>query len=286
MKTLGIIANCNKPRAAEVLQKLHAKAEELELELLADSTTAQLFDPACAVPTEQLFDEADAIVALGGDGTMLRTIRSLGGRETPVLGVNIGGLGFMTSVAEEELDWALECLAGDEVVGSTESIAEAVVVRGGKEVSSYHSLNEVAIWRGPSARVVNLELMVDGDYVTSYVCDGIIVATPTGSTGHSLSAGGPIVTPRTGAFVISVICPHTLSSRPLVVPDRSEICITANEANGELQLAADGQVGELLQEGDCIRIRRSSRSAHFLHLPGHSYFSVLRQKLHWSGHSV
>ncbi len=286
MKTLGIIANVGKPNARAVLERLRRKGGELGLVLIADAETASYMDAPEVTSPEGFLDRVDAVMALGGDGTMLRTVRGLDGRDTPVIGVNIGSLGFLTSVAEEELDRALECLAGDDFLISDAAIAEAAVVHEGQETARHRALNDVVIARGSSMRVVTLTVSIDGDFVTSYMCDGLIVSTPAGSTGHSLSAGGPIVSPDTGAFVISVICPHTLSSRPLIVPDRSEIRIVVSETATDLLLSADGQVGHTLSRGDTVTVARSDRGAKFIHLPGHSYFAVLRQKLRWSGSSI
>jgi len=286
MKTLGIVANVGKPNARAVLERLRRKAGEFGLVLVADAETASYMDAPEVTSPEDFLDRVDAVMALGGDGTMLRTVRSLDGRDTPVIGVNIGSLGFLTSVAEEELDRALECLAGDDFLISDAAVAEAVVIHEGQETARHRALNDIVIARGSSMRVVTLTVSIDGDFVTSYVCDGLIVSTPAGSTGHSLSAGGPIVSPETGAFVISVICPHTLSSRPLIVPGRSEIRIVVSETASDLLLSADGQVGHALTRGDTVIVARSDRGAKFIHLPGHSYFAVLRQKLRWSGSSI
>ncbi|MCK5851106.1 MAG: NAD(+)/NADH kinase [Kiritimatiellae bacterium] len=283
MRTLGIIANCGKERVVDVLGKLAIKADELGLELIADEVTAGLLKVGEQASLDVIFDSVDAIVALGGDGTMLRVVRAMAGRDKPVMGVNIGSLGFLTSVAEDELDRALDCLAGDNYVESVRAIAECVVISDAKETAIYRALNEVLVSQGPSSRVVTLGVSIDGDDLTSYVCDGLIVSTPTGSTGHSLSAGGPILTPGTPAFVISVICPHTLSSRPIVVPDSSEIEIVSEGEPTELLLSVDGQVGQVLKAGDRVKITRSKKSVRLIHMPGHSYFSVLSQKLRWSG---
>jgi len=214
---------------------------------------------------------------------MLRVVRELDGRDIPVMGVNIGGLGFLTSVSEKEIECSLECLARDRFDVSVRAIADAVVWRGLKVVARYRALNDVVIANGPSSRILTLNVSIGGDKGTAYVCDGLIVSTPSGSTGHSLSAGGPIVTPETPAFVISLMCPHTLSSRPVVVPDRGEIAIRVTDSAGQARLSVDGQVGRMLGKGETVRVTRSDRSVRFIHLPGHSYFSVLRQKLHWSG---
>jgi NAD+ kinase len=282
MKTLGVIANTSKPRAEDVVGRIAAKARELGVALVAESTTAALSDDITEVSREALLDQADAIAALGGDGTMLRAARVLDGRDTPVMGVNIGSLGFLTSIAEDELDHALESLAAGDIDLRHWAVADAVVLSQGKEAGYYRALNDVVL-RGGSPRVVTLELSVDGDHVTSYVCDGLIVSTPAGSTGYSLAAAGPILTPSVEAFVISLICPHTLSSRPLVVPDSSEIVVTVGDTGGALFLTADGQVGQSLEQGDCVKIMRSKQDVRVVQIPGHSYFSVLREKLTWRG---
>jgi len=229
--------------------------------------------------------QVDAIMAVGGDGTMLRVVRALEGRDVPVIGLNIGALGFLTSVAEKDLDRAFECLRDDKYEVSLRAIVECELFRGGARLAAYRGLNEVVV-SSVSSRIVDLELEIDGAHVTSYACDDLIIATPTGSTGHSLSAGGPILSPETGALLISLICPHTLSSRPLVIPDSSTIRVTVVEAGEKVLLSVDGQVGQPMEAGDRVVVRRSGQGVRFLHLPGHSFFAVLRQKLHWSGSSV
>jgi NAD+ kinase len=285
MKTIAVTANCTKPRAAEVLKEFARHAATLRLRLLADETTANLLPRAVAAPVPDLFDRADAIVALGGDGTMLRVARELNGRDKPVMGVNIGGLGFLTSVAEDELARALGCLANGDFVVRERAVAACTAHRADGK-TEYRALNEVVVSKSSSSRVVTLDVGIDGGNVTSYVCDGLIVSTPTGSTGHSLSTGGPILSPETPAFVISPICPHTLTSRPFVVPDRSVISVDAVKSAGDLLLSVDGQETLMLSQGDRIVIRRAEAGVRLIHLPGYDYFSVLRQKLHWRGSSV
>ena len=285
MKTIGVIANCNKERAPAVLGRIGERAAALGIDLIADEATAGLLEAGSTMPMDELFNSADGVIALGGDGTMLRVVRAMGDRDRPIMGVNLGGLGFLTSVAEEEIDRALECVASGEVDIKARSLAECTVMNGGREAARYRALNEVVIG-STSSRVVALDVSVDGDYVTSYVCDGLVVSTPTGSTGYSMSAGGPILVPGTCAFVVSPICPHTLSSRPLVLPDVSEIVVTGESDAGGLVLTADGQAGQGLGEGDSVSVKRSDRLVRVMHLPGHSYFSVLRQKLNWRGSSM
>jgi NAD+ kinase len=213
-------------------------------------------------------------------------VRALNGADKPVLGVNLGSLGFLTSVTEEELDRALDVLQKGSFTTSVRSIADCRLIRGSKELGRYRALNDAVIGWGTSSRVNTLALDVDEEQVASYACDGLIVSTPTGSTGHSLSAGGPILTPDSPCFVVSPICPHTLSNRPLVVSDQRTITVHVAKALGRLVLSVDGQEELAIEQGDRLEVRRSPQSVRFVHLPGYSYFSVLRQKLLWRGSSV
>lgn len=286
MKRIGIIANCGKPHAREVLRRLSASARELGLSLVANGMTARLLKTAEVIPLDKPVRKLDALMALGGDGTMLKAVRMLDGRDIPVIGVNIGSLGFLTSVMEEDLVKALKCLSADKFLASVRAIVECRIKAGGRIAGRYRALNEVVIHNGASGRVINLEVSINGERVTSYVCDGLIVSTPTGSTGHSLSAGGPILVPEAPVFIINLICPHALSSRAVVVPDDSLISIVVAGTSGNARLSVDGQVDRSLKQGECAQIRRSPKSVTFIHLPGYSYFSLLREKLHWRGSNL
>jgi len=213
-------------------------------------------------------------------------VRLLDGRQTPVMGINIGGLGFLTSVSESDIDRALQSLSRGDYTTSTRTIVDCRLRHTNGTEREYRALNDVVVSSGASLRVVTLDVAVDQESVTCYVCDGLVVSTPTGSTGHSMSAGGPILHPATQAFVISPLCPHTLSTRPLVVPDTSVLEVRVAESGGDVALSVDGQIGQILGTGDALTIKRSPKSASFVHMKGHSYFSVLRQKLHWRGSSV
>jgi NAD+ kinase len=207
------------------------------------------------------------------------------GRDKPLIGVNIGALGFMTSVAEDELARAVRCLAADDYRISNRTMIESSIQRNGRSVADYWALNEVLV-KAVSSRIVTVDVSIDDEVVTSYRCDGLMISTPTGSTGHSLSAGGPIIMPGTQVFAISVICPHTLSNRPLVVSDRSRILLQTAISKDPLLVSIDGQIGQDLRHGDSVLVRRSDRNVRFIHLPGHSDFAVLRQKLNWSGSAL
>ncbi len=286
MKNLGVIANTDKEDAPRVLSRLSEKAKELGIALFSNKETGALIECCDIVDVDTMSRKADAVLALGGDGTVLRTVRLLAGGDIPVMGINIGGLGFLTSVSQKQLDEALECIAWDNYSISSRSVIECAVRRNGEELARYRALNDVVISTGGSLRVVTLDVSVNNESVTSYICDGLMISTPTGSTGHALSAGGPIIIPETKAFVIALICPHTLSSRPLLAPDTSAISVRVTNSNEEVPLSVDGQVGHSLKKGDTIETRKSRETVRFLHLPDYSYFSVLRQKLNWSGRNV
>ncbi len=286
MKTIGVLANVRKPEAADALRRLAAQAQQLGLTLAASGETAALLPGLAPTPEEALPERMDALLVLGGDGTLLSAVRLLRGHDTPILGVNIGSLGFMTSVPQADLERAVAALAGGRYTLETRRMLECRLRRGDRIEGPWHGLNEVGIGWGASSKMVTLELAVDDEPVTAYVCDGMIVSTPTGSTGHSLSAGGPILHPNAAAFVIDVVCPHTLGTRPLVIADQARIAIHVAESSKLLLFAVDGQEQHPLAQGDRIEIQRSPRSVRFVHLPGYSYFAVLRQKLHWRGSSL
>lgn len=290
MQKLGVIVNTHKPRAATVLKRLANIAEETGIALFLEADAGVLLPELQHLVDEQGLVEADAVMALGGDGTILAAVRRLISTVQPLpplLGLNIGSLGFMTSLTESDMRAALQCMRENQYCISDRSLVSCQVMRGETSVLGRHrGLNDVVVRNGATSRVVMLEVSIDNSLVTTYMCDGVIVSTPTGSTGYSLSADGPIVLPETSVFVISVICPHTLSSRPLVVPDRATIQIKVCGETSGLRISIDGQDEHGLHAGDVVSIHRSDLNVRLLHLPDHDYFSVLRQKLGWSGSSV
>jgi NAD+ kinase len=283
MITVGIYANCQKPSAREVLRKVTLLARKHGLKLAACGDSARLVAGAKALSPRDFIARIDLLMAFGGDGTMLSAVRLLNGRDIPVLGVNLGSLGFMTSVAQADVGRAVRCAARGQFTTSRRSMVECSVKRKGQKACCYRALNDLVIDRGSSLRVVTLNMAIDAEEVSSFVCDGLIVSTPTGSTGHSLSAGGPILHPESAAFVISLVCPHTLSTRPLVIADNKVITVDVARNAEDLMLSIDGQIGEPLKTRDQIEIRRSAAHVRFVHLPDYSYFSVLRHKLNWRG---
>lgn len=283
IKRVGIIANCDKPDAPSVLSRVSQKAQALGLHLVTSKPTSLLLPDAECIPDNEIHASVDVLIAFGGDGTFLSAVRTLGDCNIPVMGVNLGSLGFMTSVPQQHVERALDALAEGKCKTSLRTLALTRIYRNEVEVAFHRALNDVVVGWGDSTRVVTLSMVIDDDEVTSYVCDGLILSTPTGSTGHQLSAGGPILHPETPAFAVNVICPHTLSARPLVVPDRSRITVHISRAPKELILSVDGQPAQRILQGDRIELARSPQPLQLLQLPDYSYFNVLRQKLGWRG---
>ena len=282
MKKVGVIANPKRPHAADVFDRLVRKAGQLGWTLFADKTTAQHIPSATVLEFSEFASTIDLLLAMGGDGTVLFCAKRLNGADIPILGINLGSLGFLTGVSEDKMEEALDAAEAGTCTSELRTVANCITPSG----KTCRMLNDAVVGFGGSSRIATLELSINGTPATSYSCDGLIVSTPTGSTGHSLSAGGPILHPGCGAFGISVICPHTLSNRPLVVPDSSTIEITVQNAYKPLLLSVDGQDIEEISTGETIRIIRSEQPVRFLYPPNHSYFSVLRRKLHWRGSNL
>jgi len=225
----------------------------------------------------------DLLVVLGGDGTLLSAVRALDGCEVPVLGVNLGRLGFLTEVALDELYPALERVLSGEVRIEPRTMLTCIVIRAGRELGTYQVINDVVLNKGALARISDFSVRVDGCRVSTYRSDGFIVATPTGSTAYNLSAGGPIVSPDLAAFVLTPICPHTLTHRPILVPDSAAVEIVLEFQNGEVYLTLDGQQGLELEAGDVVRVVKADRRVLLVRSPGRDFFQLLRSKLHWGG---
>ncbi len=286
MKRIGVTANGSKPRAPEILHRLAAHARQLHLELVTCDGTDALLPGARAVSQAGFADAIDVLVAMGGDGTMLHAARLLEGRDIPLLGVNLGSLGFLTSVTDDRVEAALDALVGGGYSLSHRSTIDAVFHHGGATAGRYRALNDVVIGWGETSRVVTLGITIDGVPVGSFVCDGLIASTPTGSTGHSLSTGGPVVHPESRVILLNPICPHTLSNRPMVIPDDRRISIEVTRSSKRQILVIDGQDHHQIVQGDRLEIASSPHGVRFIHLPGYNYFDVLRQKLHWRSSNV
>lgn len=226
----------------------------------------------------------DAMLTLGGDGTLLRAARLLAGREIPILSVNLGKLGFLTSCGREELEPALHRLAaGDFRAEARMALDVRALAPHGAERGRWLALNDVVVHKGGFARVVRLRVAVNGESIASYAADGLVISTPTGSTAYSLSAGGPIVVPTVESIILTPVSPHTLAIRPLVLPPSAEISVQADDAPEELLVTVDGQVGTTFAGGETLNVRRAEHPVHIIRFAGTSFFSRLRRKLGWGG---
>jgi len=225
--------------------------------------------------------EADLAVVLGGDGTLLAAARTLGDHQIPILAINYGGLGFLTEVTLPEMHSALERVLDGHFVADRRMMMDVAVHRSGQAIAQYRALNDAVINKGTLARIIDLEACVDGQYVSSFRSDGLILATPTGSTAYNLSAGGPIVFPAMNAMTLTPICSHTLTNRPLVLPGEVKIDITLRSTQDEVHLTVDGQVGMRLNRDDRVRVERSKVTVQLIAPSGKNYFDVLRGRLKW-----
>ncbi|MDC0709421.1 NAD(+)/NADH kinase [Stigmatella sp. ncwal1] len=278
MQTLAIVAKRDKQEAAALAAQIQERYPHLTL--LGERYLAQeLGWPR--VDDRELAQRADLVVVLGGDGTLIYTARLLAGRAVPILGVNLGSLGFMTEVPVEELFSLLDdVLAGRFNVDSRMKLT-CRLLREGRAIIEEEVLNDIVINKGALARIADHETSIDGVPITTYKADGIILATPTGSTAYSLSAGGPIVHPSVDCTILSPICSHALTQRAIVVPADRVIRITLRRETADTYLTLDGQTGHGLQSNDCIEVVRSPNRVNLIRNPRVAYFTILRQKLHW-----
>ncbi len=226
-------------------------------------------------------EDLDLVVVLGGDGTLLKAVRLYGSQEAPVLGVNLGGLGFLTEIALDELPPLFEKILRGEVQTETRMVLTARIIREGEDYPSVPFLNDMVINKGALARIIDLETSIDGLFLTSYRGDGLIVATPTGSTAYNLAAGGPILHPSLKTIILTPICPFTLTNRPIILRDDVVIDIRLGSKAKEVWLTFDGQVGYPLKTGDVVRVQKAEKSIGLIKNPFKNYFEILRTKLKW-----
>ncbi|MEI8340661.1 MAG: NAD(+)/NADH kinase, partial [Verrucomicrobiota bacterium] len=236
--------------------------------------------------TRDLGQSCDILLVLGGDGTILRVLHDLGDRIKPIFGINLGALGFLTCISSGHYLKAVECILEGSYTLSHRTLLDVTVLRDGKIMAQRRGLNDAVISRGELSRLIKLEARIDSAVLTEYNADGLIISTPTGSTAYSLSAGGPILTPDSGVFVITPICPHVLTNRSVIVNDRSEIEISPCPGQGEVFLTVDGQELVTIEPGDLIRIRKAEQNLPLAILPGITFSEILCQKLKWSGSAV
>ncbi len=275
-----------KPRLAEavrIAEELVDWFRERGVEAFVEDRLADEVDrPDAAVTGDGLVEKSDLVVVIGGDGTLLATARLLAGRPVPILAINLGGLGFLTEITLSELYPQLEKVLAGGFVTDRRVMLDAALVRNGESVERHQALNDVVINKGTLARIIDLETSVNGQHVSTFRSDGLIIATPTGSTAYNLSAGGPIVHPDMSAMLVTPICSHTLTNRPLVLPSDMQVAVTLTSSADEgVYVTVDGQIGIKMESGDCLNVNKSTHEVLLIAPAGKNYFDVLRGKLKW-----
>jgi NAD+ kinase len=280
IRTAGIISKPHSDAAKALVPRLTEWLYRRAIHVRMDEQTGE-YACTAGLPREQVPDGCDLIIVLGGDGTLLSAARAIGRREIPLFPVNLGGLGFLTAITVDDLFPELErALRGEHRI-ARRGMMHVEVMRQGELIASYDALNDAVITKITIARMIDLDTHVDEQFVCAYKADGLIIATPTGSTAYSLSAGGPIVFPSVPAFCITPICPHMLTNRPLLVPDTSVIRVTSRDPDETVYLTIDGQVGNPIRLDDVVICHSSHFSLHLIRPPKQMFFDVLRQKLKW-----
>jgi NAD+ kinase len=281
---IGLIGNADKAACAANVRAAARLIQRAGRTIVCDEATGKLarLKGEVAVDAAAVAATVDLILVFGGDGTMLRTARQIAGSKTPLLGVNIGGLGFLTAVAADKLADALELVWRAEIQFESRALIEANGICQGQKVHAI-ALNDIVISRGAVSRLISLDVGVNGEPITRYRCDGLIVGSPTGSTAYSLAAGGAIVLPTAEVFVLTPICPHALSNRSIILPLSATIRVKASHTVPAAFLNADGQIIGELDAGDEVTIRRSRHSVRLVRLANSSFLEAMRRKLHWRG---
>jgi NAD+ kinase len=278
---LGVIGHKGYKELPGILETLFRVAPALKLDLIFEEEIRDAAGKGALLGSP---DDVDALLTLGGDGTLLRGARWIDGRNIPILGVNLGRLGFLTSCGREDLEGALKEFVAGNYSAEPRMVLSAVATDvGGAVKHEWRALNDVALHKGGFARVVRLKILIDGAAIGTYAADGIVISTPTGSTGYSLSAGGPVVVPTVESIIITPISAHTLAIRPLVVPPGAVVTVEAADSPTELLVTVDGQVGTRLVQNERLTIRRAEKSVRIVRFPGTTFFERLRVKLGWGG---
>jgi NAD+ kinase len=287
LRRIGLLANFEKPSSAAFVREAAERIARAGRAVAAESQTAQMAGLKCETfaDTATLARQTDLLLVFGGDGTMLRAVAETNGSATPILGVNMGRLGFLTALSAEDIAAGLEKLWRNDFVIESRPLIEATGQCQGQHVRM-SALNDIVISRGAVSRLIELDVSVNGKELTCYRGDGLIVSTPTGSTAYSLSAGGPIISPGADVFAITPICAHALSHRTVIISLGSVVGVKLLSKEMETIIAADGQTQASLSAGDTVIIRRARRMARLLHPGETSFFEAVRQKLHWRGSSV
>jgi NAD+ kinase len=282
IRAAGIICKPIPEMASAVVPPLRKWLHDRKIGVFIDEQTQAVVGAnGPALPREELVDKVDLLIVLGGDGTLLAVARALAGRSVPILAVNLGGLGFLSSVTLDELYPVLETILAGEHLTSERMMLEAEIIHSNKPAERLTALNDAVANKAALARMLDLDVHVDQHHVGRYRADGLIIATPTGSTAYSLAAGGPIIHPDIDAFVITPICPHMLTNRPLVIPDTARVEVRFPATGEPVFLTIDGQIGFQLQPQDRVVITKASTKVQVIRPPRKTYYEILRSKLRW-----
>jgi len=280
MKKIGFIVNMQKESAPAIAKQVVNWLIENDMEVyLTNETADALSFSNHGVKVDDLFAISDCILVLGGDGTLLNTARVVAGKNIPLLGINLGQLGFLTELEVDKIIYGLEELKAGHFHIEERIMLESYVYRDGKEVGNFHALNDIVITKGAFARMIEVAAYVDNEFLTNYPADGLIIASPTGSTAYSLSAGGPIVSPDLDIIIITPVCPHTLYARPVVISHDQSVKVILLSNTGEVMLTVDGQDGLPLKVKDEIIVKKSSLTTKLIKLRNRSFYDILREKL-------
>lgn len=282
LERVAIVAKAHAKEAKRVVTDLLAWLDDHGVESSLESTLAAKVGSESSFSLDKLPKDVDMFIVLGGDGTLLSVARAMRSRQIPILGVNLGSLGFLTDVALKDLYETLDTVVDGNVDFVARTLLKATLERKGETVTTERVLNDVVITKGAIARIIEIAVDVDEQFVAVVRADGLIVSTPTGSTAYSLAAGGPIVHPALDAMILTPICPHTLTYRPVVIPDRATVRLTLRGDPGEVYATFDGQVSEPMSTGDVICVQKSRNAVKLVSVPDNDYFGVLRHKLRWA----
>ena len=285
-KTIGLIAHTGKAGASQLVRELAGEFEEAGLAVKLESATAELAGLKSTLSVADLGHQTDLLVVLGGDGTILSVVSRLGDTIKPIFGINIGSLGFLTCLNSSAFREGVESIAKGEIAFSERALLSVELTKDGKCVAKATALNDAVISRGELSRLIRLRTRVNGESLTEFNADGLVIATPTGSTAYSLSAGGPILAPQSGVLVITPICPHVLTNRSVIVEDNSVIEVEAGEREYPVYLTVDGGQPIPVEFQSTVKIRKSEKVLPLAVLPNLSFFGVVRQKLKWSGSNL
>jgi NAD+ kinase len=280
MKSIGIIANVKKSLTSGVIESILSWSERNKVQVFLSQELATLVgDRDDLMPPEKLWESAQIVISLGGDGTMLSSARAVAKHQTPILGVNLGGVGFLTEINSQDMENTLNRLKNGDYFIEKRMVLETEI-EGVKKLNQY-ALNDVVIDKGEVARLFLLHLYARDEFICSYSADGLIISTPTGSTAYSLAAGGPIINPWMNAIIVTPICPHTLASRPILFAENETLRVVVELNSREAMLTVDGQVAFGLKSGSSILVRKAKHSVKLIKLRDRSFYEILRRKLHW-----